>query len=182
MPNQRSGMWDKALEDKACRMWNDEGLSASRIARMLTVETGRNYTKNSIIGKMHRLQKAGRAESRKSPIKKAKKECLKECFKPVSRRDIKTLSEKRDCPRLSPIVHNFKPIPRPVVVCDEPRPDGSVTILELRRHHCRWPMGEPSFEMRYCGAQAMEDRPYCAAHHRIAYRPRENKTPSRRLD
>ena len=156
MANQLSGMWDKALEEKACQMWNDGGLTASQIANALTAETGRTYTKNSIIGKMHRMQAAGRAESRKSPIKRAE---------PRPRAD-----------RRIPI-----PAPRRAIVCDDSLPLGSVTILQLRRHHCRFPLGDPRDDMRYCGAQAMDERPYCQKHHEICYRPLENKTPSRRL-
>jgi GcrA cell cycle regulator len=57
-----------------------------------------------------------------------------------------------------------------------------LTIGDLREHHCRWPIGDPSCDtFRYCGAQKTPQRrvtaanvpgagsPYCEAHHRLAY-------------
>ena len=47
-----------------------------------------------------------------------------------------------------------------------------VTLMELREAMCRFPLGDPTTpEFRYCGAQAITDRPYCAHHAQIAYQP-----------
>lgn len=51
-----------------------------------------------------------------------------------------------------------------------------VSILNLKSHHCRWPLHKisngPTF---YCGHNRSEPHPYCAGHARIAYRPQPQR-------
>lgn len=47
----------------------------------------------------------------------------------------------------------------------------AIGIMELENHTCRWMTAEAA----YCGdptADLLENRPYCAHHHALAYRPR----------
>jgi len=45
------------------------------------------------------------------------------------------------------------------------------SILELTDERCHWPMGTPGADdFRYCGADAIEGRPYCTRHHRLAHK------------
>ena len=47
-----------------------------------------------------------------------------------------------------------------------------VTIMELREHMCRWPLGDPGREdFRFCGSRISPGGPYCAHHAAIAYQP-----------
>lgn len=59
--------------------------------------------------------------------------------------------------------------PRAPIVC-EPAPEGGLTIVELRRHQCRWPSGDPRDldTFRYCGATRAAEGPYCARHHALS--------------
>lgn len=44
------------------------------------------------------------------------------------------------------------------------------SILELSEHTCRWPVGDPGTpEFFYCGAEPIQGRSYCAAHHARAH-------------
>ena len=44
------------------------------------------------------------------------------------------------------------------------------TFLELEAHHCRWPVGEVGTDdFFFCGAEPLEGRSYCAAHHARAH-------------
>jgi hypothetical protein len=45
---------------------------------------------------------------------------------------------------------------------------GTKTLMQLARHHCRWPLGERA-PFRFCGKQAKQGRPYCAEHQARAY-------------
>jgi hypothetical protein len=41
--------------------------------------------------------------------------------------------------------------------------------MQLSGETCRWPLWDDDSHPRmYCGAQKMEDGPYCAAHHAVA--------------
>ena len=43
-----------------------------------------------------------------------------------------------------------------------------VHLLDLKAHHCRYPIGEPA-EMMFCGATAVKDCSWCAHHYRIVF-------------
>jgi GcrA cell cycle regulator len=45
------------------------------------------------------------------------------------------------------------------------------TLLELGRHSCRWPIGDPQdTAFRFCGAVALDGCPYCSAHTTLSLR------------
>jgi GcrA cell cycle regulator len=47
-----------------------------------------------------------------------------------------------------------------------------VGFEEIREGACRWPLGDPTSEdFVYCGVETAKDRPYCAGHCRMAYKP-----------
>jgi GcrA cell cycle regulator len=58
--------------------------------------------------------------------------------------------------------------PEPIT---EPTLGSAVTIMGLTDKTCRWPLGEPSPEMLYCGA-ATEFGSYCPFHSRKAHKVR----------
>lgn len=49
-----------------------------------------------------------------------------------------------------------------------------VGIMELGRHHCRWPVGAAE-DKTFCGARKTKGS-YCAEHAAIAYRPKIGET------
>ena len=51
----------------------------------------------------------------------------------------------------------------PKVQSAAPSP-GGVAFMDLERHHCRWPV-----DAQFCGADAVESKPYCGRHLRMAY-------------
>jgi GcrA cell cycle regulator len=72
-------------------------------------------------------------------------------------------------------------IPSPAIEPDEPEaidlPGGApalITVLDLKAHHCRYPIGEGPFH--FCGMSKLDGIPYCAAHARIAFRGDERRT------
>ena len=71
---------------------------------------------------------------------------------------------------------------KPIPVCDEPvvvecfTSSHNVTLFELERWHCRFPIGDPqSPDFAYCGATKMDGRSYCVSCCQIAYRPAEER-------
>lgn len=115
------------------------GYSASAIGRMLGV------SKNAVVGKAHRM----RLESRPSPI----------------RRDQRTPARRR-----VPMPGQSLPL-RPIIAPPPPPPPPRWTVQrKADGPSCLWPIGDPSeSEFHFCGAQAVEGKPYCPDHCARAY-------------
>jgi GcrA cell cycle regulator len=77
-------------------------------------------------------------------------------------------------PRQSPTT--APPLAGPMLATElptEPATSLAVTIMGLTDLTCRWPLGEPSPTMLYCGAATDDEKlPYCPFHSQLAYRPR----------
>jgi GcrA cell cycle regulator len=117
-------------------------LTTSQIAEKLAAEFKVGITKNSVIGRSHRLK----LELRDNV--------------PFVRRKA-TSMQKRKYHRVdAPIV----PVEAIVKVSGQP-----ITIYQLRDYvDCKWPFGDnPPF--LYCGKQQLEGRPYCLDHCSMAY-------------
>ncbi len=56
----------------------------------------------------------------------------------------------------------------------KPKPEAKphpMSPLDLNERMCRWPIGHPGDnDFRFCGAQRIPGRPYCADHCAVAYR------------
>jgi len=150
--------WTDDRVEILTKLWA-EGLSASQIAKQLG-----GVTRNAVIGKVHRLGLSGRATPSR-PRKATNKSAT-----PRTRK-ASTLSAPR-APR--PIVAATPP-PPPLEA--KPLPTGEyATILTIRDHMCKWPIGDPSSsEFRFCGRKVKDGEPYCEAHCSVAYQPNPNK-------
>lgn len=128
----------------------EEGLSTAQIAAAITAKhfgtTSIRRTKNGVIGQMGRLNLKSKVPHGGAGSAPAKP--------PVE--------------RVGPAKR--LPLPKPeatVLVAPQTR---GVSILGLKLRSCRWPLGEPSATMRYCGEVTVdESRPYCAYHCSMAY-------------
>lgn len=155
--NLASSPWDiPANVDTLKQMWTD-GHSASRIAARLGV------TRNAVIRKVTRL-KLPRHGSNNPPKPKAPP-------KPKGANRLLThpLRNRASEQRLTEIA------------CGSPRvlgvrridPDDGVDVthlvklVDLKHDSCRWPIGDPKEpQFGFCGAPAMEGKPYCPRHQR----------------
>jgi GcrA cell cycle regulator len=127
-----------------------EKASLDKIARVM------NRTKNSIIGKIHRLQKKESLEKEKRVRNVKEKKVAEKPRKPLSdalQKIIYDLQHKHKRVRLN--------------VVESPT---AVTIHELKRHMCKFPLGDPKLsDFRYCGKIQAENKPYCLEHCGVAY-------------
>ena len=160
--------WTKERIERLKELWT-EGLSASQIA----AELGGGLTRNAVLGKANRLGLThGAAKEARTPRPR----------KPHPP-DPAPTAEPSSPTEPTPASMPTKPVavsgpaaapPAPVALREAaivPQSEG-VTIMELREAMCRFPLGDPTTpEFRYCGAQAITDRPYCAHHAQIAYQP-----------
>jgi len=148
---------DKMVED-LCLMWK-QGLTTGEIGKRLGV------SKNSIVGKVHRLQ----LDARPSPIKK-KNEAEDSPVAP-------TVSEEKT--ETVEVVAPVKPekAAAPVKVSGKSNnaavlsPNtANIKLTDLDNHTCRWPLGDPKDEnFHFCGKKVRVGQTYCEEHSAIAY-------------
>ena len=155
--------WTKERIERLKELWR-EGLSASEIA----AELGEGVSRNSVLGKAHRLGLAqGERKVASSPRPR----------KPPHSPDPAPAAEPppQSKPDPAPMMSDRPP----AEAAELPRRDEAivpqshgVTIMELREGVCRWPLGDPTTPaFRYCGARAVEGLPYCSHHAQLAYQP-----------
>jgi GcrA cell cycle regulator len=123
-----------------------------------------NVTKNSIIGKVHRLC----LTARPSPIKKSSGESVeKKASKPQKVEKVEKATKTsnkgvKEAP-ISPISENTK---TPASVVEET----NIPLVKLDNHTCRWPMGDPKDEdFCFCGKRIRTGQTYCEEHAAVAY-------------
>lgn len=137
-------------------MWA-EGKSAAIIAK----ELGDGATKDSVIGKVHRLNLEKRANVFTVRTDRSRM--------PKPRR----IKNKVASPFNRHWKKERKAMLNTIPECPEPR---LVSLLDVKDGECRWPMSDPeSGEFRFCGAGSRAESSYCAHHHALAYYPADNK-------
>lgn len=154
-------------------MW-DEGLSTAEIGRRMGV------SKNAVVGKAHRLS----LPARPSPIRREASGTPRPA--PLRRLTGPTLpplpviqshvAAAQSPPRVTEPPK--QPRPEPVVVvapvaalpAAAPPPVRAVVTRPGRLSVCCWPIGEPGTpSFRFCDDEAVQGKPYCAAHAQLAY-------------
>ena len=146
--------WTEEMVEGLRQMWT-EGLTANEIAKRLGV------SKNSIVGKVHRLC----LKARPSPIKKKEDEAETEV--------VETAEQQPETP--VQVVEEIKAeeMPEPVVehkVEKKHKGNGHIKLVELDSHTCRWPLGDPRDEdFCFCGRKVRMGQTYCEEHSNMAY-------------
>lgn len=138
-----------------------QGLSGSAIA----AELG-EVTRNSVIGKVHRLGLAGRQKLTQPRVKPEPRVHRVQRFREI------TNTGAAVC---LPLIRSGEGDPS--VTPDWSRPGSHpCTLMDLTSETCRWPLWtDANPERLYCGADGadMENkRPYCPVHSQMAYRAR----------
>lgn len=136
------------------RTLHANGMSGSQIAVELNKEFGTAYTRNSIIGKCHRLGDR-MATASATPRQRRRRTRLVWDAGAGQERAAEVGSER-------------------------PRSDRACTLLDLTSESCRWPVGEPGAEDFYfCGEKVLGPLPYCGFHARMAYQPAAERRRAR---
>ena len=169
--------WTEERVELLKKLWG-EGLSASQIAGRL----GMGVTRNAVIGKVHRLNLAGRATQPRSSTPRAPREPrlpgMARTHSPsmptAGSTALKAMPRNELHARPQPL-----PEPKPMRLVDLPK-DGRITILHLSDKTCRWPIGDPGTEeFCFCGHGPRDSSPYCEYHARIAYQPAQERRMKR---
>jgi GcrA cell cycle regulator len=142
----------------ALRQYFAAGLSCGQIAREIGV------TRNAVIGKMNRLgltrpRELVARQVRERPARTPRP--MQEIWR--ARRPAVT-----DQPRLLIEAYPEPPAPEEIPI----RNGRGLTLLELGRDGCRWPISVPGADdFCFCGSEPVKGLPYCVGHARLAYRP-----------
>jgi len=165
--------WTDERVELLKKLW-EEGHSATQIS----IRLGQGVTRNAVIGKVHRLNLAGRAQPQRAPTPRSPK--VREPSAPGRPRSPLTLptagsSALKPIMRTAPLAAPL-PEPKPLRLVDNDRGDGRITILQLSDKTCKWPSGDPGSEdFCFCGHKPREGSPYCEYHARIAYQPLQDR-------
>ena len=153
--------WTTNSVERLTKLWAD-GLSASEIA----AEIG-GISRNSVIGKVHRLGLPGRPRSPAGTRPRRRKPRSRGATMRIVRPAIRGNTALAT-------LHAFERerVPEPEVI-ENIIPIGQrCSTLELSEGKCRWPIGDPSTpDFFFCGGKTIEGLPYCGYHARIAYQP-----------
>jgi GcrA cell cycle regulator len=162
--------WTTNSVELLTKLWAD-GLSASQIA----AELG-GISRNSVIGKVHRLGLPGRPKRPAGTMPRRRKPRSQGARMRIVRPSIRGNTALA-------LMHAFEPErgPEPEVI-ENIIPIGQrCSTLELREGKCRWPIGDPSTpDFFFCGGKTIEGLPYCGYHSRIAYQPAADRRRTRR--
>ncbi len=142
--------WTDEMIDGLRKMWK-QGLTTNEIAKQLGV------SKNSIVGKVHRLN----LTARPSPIKKKEDSAQDPQKMAPESADTKTAVKK--------ITINPVEIKKTAMAATG-KDSGCLKLTDLDNHTCRWPMGDPRDDnFCFCGKKVRSGQTYCEEHAAIAY-------------
>jgi GcrA cell cycle regulator len=157
-------MWNDERIEQLRTLWS-EGLSCNEIANRID-----GVTRNAVIGKAHRMGLPGRAPRKnflpRKPVSRIR--TAKAAKTAAKRWPIHTLGGSTSlAPPMAPTA-----LPDPTAFDNERLASGSVTLLDLEPHHCRWPVGTTDLaNHRFCGCTPVEGLPYCEVHAARAFAP-----------
>jgi GcrA cell cycle regulator len=134
------------------------GLTCSQIAREI------GATRNSVIGKMHRLGLSRPKDVLARQLKRtraAKSTARSKALGPKHWR--LTIADQREL---------LMAVYPSAAACKAIDSAHKCTLLELSQAKCRWPINDPgAHDFGFCGNEPVSGLPYCIGHARIAYRP-----------
>jgi GcrA cell cycle regulator len=152
--------WTTEMIEGLKKMWK-KGLTTNEIAKELGV------SKNSIVGKVHRLN----LTARPSPIKKKDdEEILPQNV--VSEQSVDEISNTQPTkkPKKESLKKALEPEAAPIPVETELKTRRCIKLHELDSHTCRWPIGDPKDDrFCFCGNKVRAGQTYCDEHAAIAY-------------
>jgi GcrA cell cycle regulator len=118
-------------------------------------------TRNSVIGKIARMRRRGHAIN----MEWERPERSSNGDRPPRKVQVPPpLKPRRGLPPpRDPMQHTEPPTPEIFTM-------RRLTLLELQKRTCRWPVGDPGTpEFFFCGNETDGERPYCPIHHAVAH-------------
>ncbi len=145
--------WTDEMVENLKKMWK-QGLTTNEIAKQLGV------SKNSIVGKVHRLN----LTARPSPIKKKEETAS---AKPTVAETSSKIPVNKTTQKSSPYTETGT---KPVSFEKSSTNSACLKLTELDNHTCRWPVGDPRDDgFCFCGKKIRSGQTYCEEHAALAY-------------
>jgi GcrA cell cycle regulator len=168
--------WTEDRVNDLKRMWAD-GQSMAQIAQ----ELGGGATRNSVIGKVHRLglcvKDGGRDKAAKDlGVEPGRKLVRQKASSPAPQKERRPAAQSPSQPFARP----FRPVEVQVTPPTMPETEhtGPAAIKLLSEGACKWPVGDPTQpSFRFCGCKANTGLSYCSYHHGLAYQAPRQRTP-----
>lgn len=146
--------WTDEAVETLKRLWK-EGLSASVIA----AEMGHGLTRNSIVGKVHRLG----LPSRRTVVGHFAPNGIRDVEGKARAAKARKSAKPKPVPKVEAPVFEAAPLPEEELGNDVTNLLG---LMDLTAYTCRYPHGDPlSQPFGFCGKHTQEGSPYCAEHH-----------------
>jgi len=168
-------VWDDENIKQLIKLW-EKGLSTTEIAKKM------NVSKNSVVGKVHRLC----LKARPSPIKKKDAvvaeaeetkavEETKKVKADTEKKQPAAEKEKKSVKKAASAEPKVKEVAKEEAKTSEKdktesKPTENIKLVELDSHTCRWPLGDPRDEdFCFCGKKVRAGQTYCDEHSQVAY-------------
>ena len=165
--------WTVEMIEELKKLWA-QGITTGEIGKKLGV------SKNSIVGKVHRLGLSGRPspikkkddgkENETKPTSAPKNKTEKTTAKPAPKEKttvppVETPQSEERAPNPTSQVSQARPAPAPTHF-----KEGKASLTDLDNHTCRWPIGDPKDEnFHFCGRKVKIGQTYCEEHASLAY-------------
>lgn len=158
--------WTDNNVDWLKRLWA-EGWSGGQIGQMM------GATRNTIIGKAHRLHLQGRSRdggSTTSPLMAASPQNTKPTRHRSNTTKAGDMAAKAAASPLNAFIKSGAPDkPLPAFARPEaPEAIAGISFMELTDHVCKWALNDAS-PWRFCGQRSEDHKSFCELHQRRAY-------------
>lgn len=148
--------WTDEMVEGLKKMWK-QGLTTNEIAKNLGV------SKNSIVGKVHRLN----LTARPSPIKKKEEATNAKSASAAIAPEIPAPTAK---PLKKAATVSVNADAKPAGFEKTSGSSACLKLTELDNHTCRWPIGDPRDDnFCFCGKKIRSGQTYCEEHAAMAY-------------
>jgi GcrA cell cycle regulator len=194
--------WTREATEQLAALWQT-GASGSLIAAAINRDHGTAFSRNAVIGKVHRLKlnvvhpraqatSAGRVGKAERAQRSEACPRVQPRGRPRGRAIVPTIArDGAESIQQSRPGYEGRAFPSPLLRLAHPTADITdrvavdaiappvgrrCSLLELDDATCRWPVGDPRTpEFYFCGGKPLAGRPYCAYHAALAYQPETDR-------
>ena len=161
-----SNWTDKKIE-RLKKLW-EKGLSTAEIGKKL------DFSKNAIVGKVHRLGLSNRTSPIKTSsqtVKKEVKNSVETKVKNVVKKTTKSLETSPKSQKKENLqIQKNESVKVSKVSLKNKKASAGLSLLELTSDLCCWPIDDINSEnFHFCGKKVFKNKPYCLEHCAIAY-------------
>lgn len=157
-----SNWTDKKIE-KLKKLW-EKGLSTAEIGKKL------DFSKNAIVGKVHRLGLSNRGSPIKTSSEKIKQKKVQDDIVIQEKEQEKIIKDIVNTEKKEINLPQNESIHISRVSLKNKKSKNGVSLLELTSDLCCWPIDDiNSDNFHFCGKKVFKNKPYCLAHCAIAY-------------